>query len=254
MVETEKQTDEYKKSLEEKRKIMLDNLARGRATRKANLEKQRNKAGKKLVEKDLKDKMPIVEEKKENITLEKVERNVEENEKAVEKPVEREKRFKCLCGKQYVQKKTLIAHQNKCKYYIEKSKQIAEEDAEMRLIAQERLRKKKSIVPQPVAKQEESEEEESEEEEETKPPPPPPPSPKLKRTKFSKNIVPSAHTKHHNIPPNHFEQEEKYTLAQFRSIMERENEKKRKDDEEKQKQLQNAKLQGFINAMKSGGL
>ena len=251
MVETEKQTDEYKKSLEEKRKIMLENLARGRATRKQNLEKQRQKAGKKSVEKDLKDKMPIVEEKKENITLEKVERKVEETEKPETQKPEKEKRFKCLCSKQYVQKKTLIAHQNKCKYYIEKSKQIAEEDAEMRLIAQERLRKKKSIVPQPVEKQQESEEESEEEEETTNPPPP---SPKLKRTTFAKNIVPSAHTKHHNIPSDHFEQEERYTLAQFRAIMEQQNEKKRKDDEEKQKQMQNAKIQGFINAMKSGGL
>ena len=253
MVETEKQTDEYKKSLEEKRKIMLENLARGRATRKQNIEKQRQKAGKKSVEKDLKEKMPVVNEKKENITLEKTERDVEETEKAETKKPEKEKRFKCLCSKQYVQKKTLIAHQNKCKYYIEKSKQNAEEEAEMRLIAQERLRKKKSIVPQPIEKQQESEEE-SEEEEETNPPPPPPPSPKLKRTKFSSNIVPSAHAKQNHLPPDHFEKEERYTLAQFRSIMERENEKKRKDDEEKQKQIQNAKLQGFIHAMKNGGL
>ena len=186
--------EERKISLD-KRRQMLKNLEKARATRAKNLA-----------------------EKKENVVIEeKTEVKIEDpdEETADSKPAPPEVKHQCLCGRKYVRKDGLFKHQQKCEVWLEERAEDAEQEEEIAEIKAEReAEEKENVKPKKkrakkvkVAVEEKVEEEVEEEPEEVKPKPIPEPAPPKK-----KNIVPSAEPKYHNGQ----EPLEKFTMEEWR--------------------------------------
>ena len=193
--------EERKISLE-KRRQMLKNLEKARATRAKNLAEKKVNV--------------VIDEKTEEKTEKKEDPDEETADSKVAPP---EVKHQCLCGRKYVRKDGLFKHQQKCEVWLEERAEEAEQEEEIAEIKAEReaaekenvkpkkkrAKKVKVVVEEEV---EDAEVEEVEEEpEEKKPKPIPPQAPPKK-----KNIVPSAEPKYHNGQ----EPLEKYTMEEWR--------------------------------------
>ena len=186
--------EERKISLD-KRRQMLKNLEKARATRAKNLA-----------------------EKKENVVIdEKPEVKIEDPDEETpdSKVAPPETKHECLCGRKYKRKDGLFRHQQTCAVWIEERAEDAEQEEEIAEIKAEReAEEKENVKPKKkrakkvkVVVEEKVEDAEVEEVEEEKPKPIPPQAPPKK-----KNIVPSAEPKYHNGQ----EPLEKYTMEEWR--------------------------------------
>ena len=190
--------EERKISLE-KRRQMLKNLEKARATRAKNLAEKKVNV--------------VIEEKNEEKSEEK--EDIDE-ETADSKPAPPEVKHQCLCGRKYVRKDGLFRHQEKCPVWLEERAEEAEQEEEIAEIKAEReAAEKENVKPKKkrakkvkVVVEEEVEDAEVEEVEvEENPNPIPQPAPPKK-----KNIVPSAEPKYHNGQ----EPLEKFTMEEWR--------------------------------------
>lgn len=240
-----------------KREQMLQNLERGRKVRAENLKlaKQRN----------LKRNVESKEKESPKDTLEDNKSNKTESAPKTKTPPRDKSKFVCVCGKQLASKYSLRQHEGICKIYQEQTTELEEteekpkeieiekendeavksedEDVEVQVIKRKKPKKKKVVIV---------EEEESEDEE---------PknviikqAPKQEKPIPKKSIVPSAHNKHTHLQPDHFEKEERYTIAQFRAIVERENKKKQEKAIQDKRLKEDMRLKSIIENMRNGGI
>ena len=223
--------EERKISLD-KRRQMLKNLEKARATRAKNLA-----------------------EKKENVVIDEGKKEpVEEidEETADSKVAPPEVKHECLCGRKYKRKDGLFRHQQKCAVWIEERAEDAEQEEEIAEIKAEREAEEKENV-KPKKKRakkvnivvEEKVEVEEEEEEEVKPKPIPPPAPPKK-----KNIVPSAEPKYHNGQ----EPLEKFTMEEWRQKHEAEKLARYEAASRKKFEEQEDRIRRLKAGMMSGGI
>ena len=223
--------EERKISLD-KRRQMLKNLEKARATRAKNLA-----------------------EKKENVVIDEGKKEpVEEidEETADSKVAPPEVKHECLCGRKYKRKDGLFRHQQKCVVWIEERAEDAEQEEEIAEIKAEREEAEKENV-KPKKKRakkvnivvEEKVEVEEEVEEEVKPKPIPPPAPPKK-----KNIVPSAEPKYHNGQ----EPLEKFTMEEWRQKHEAEKLARYEAASRKKFEEQEDRIRRLKAGMMSGGI
>ena len=223
--------EERKISLE-KRRQMLKNLEKARATRAKNLA-----------------------EKKENVVIDEGKKEpVEEidEETADSKVAPPEVKHECLCGRKYKRKDGLFRHQQKCVVWIEERAEDAEQEEEIAEIKAEREEAEKENV-KPKKKRakkvnivvEEKVEVEEEVEEEVKPKPIPPPAPPKK-----KNIVPSAEPRYHNGQ----EPLEKFTMEEWRQKHEADKLARYEAASRKKFEEQEDRIRRLKAGMMSGGI
>ena len=223
--------EERKISLE-KRRQMLKNLEKARATRAKNLA-----------------------EKKENVVIDEGKKEpVEEidEETADSKVAPPEVKHECLCGRKYKRKDGLFRHQQKCAVWIEERAEDAEQEEEIAEIKAEREAEEKENV-KPKKKRakkvnivvEEKVEVEEEVEEEVKPKPIPPPAPPKK-----KNIVPSAEPRYHNGQ----EPLEKFTMEEWRQKHEADKLARYEAASRKKFEEQEDRIRRLKAGMMSGGI
>jgi len=223
--------EERKISLD-KRRQMLKNLEKARATRAKNLA-----------------------EKKENVVIdEKPEVKIEDpdEETADSKVAPPEVKHECLCGRKYKRKDGLFRHQQKCAVWIEERAEDAEQEEEIAEIKAEReeaekenVKPKKKRVKKVKVVVEEKVEEEEEVEEEVKPKPIPEPAPPKK-----KNIVPSAEPKYHNGQ----EPLEKFTMEEWRQKHEADKLARYEAASRKKFEEQEDRIRRLKAGMMSGGI
>ena len=228
--------EERKISLE-KRRQMLANLEKARATRAKNLAAKKENV--------------IIDEKKEE-EKEPVEDIDEETPDSKVAPPEI--KHQCLCGRKYVRKDGLFRHQEKCKVWLEERAEDAEQEeeiaeikaereaAEKKPVKKKRAKKVKMVVKEPEP---EPESEESEEEEEVKPKPIPEPEPPKKR-----NIVPSAEPKYHSGQ----EPLEKFTMAEWKALHEKQQRDRYEAESRRKFEEQEDRINRLKRAMMSGGI
>lgn len=228
--------EERKISLE-KRRQMLANLEKARATRAKNLAAKKENV--------------VIDEKKEE-EKEPVEDIDEETPDSKLAPPEI--KHQCLCGRKYVRKDGLFRHQEKCKVWLEERAEDAEQEeeiaeikaereaAEKKPVKKKRAKKVKMVVKEPEP---EPESEESEEEEEVKPKPIPEPAPPKKR-----NIVPSAEPKYHSGQ----EPLEKYTMAEWKALHEKQQRDRYEAESRRKFEEQEDRINRLKRAMMSGGI
>jgi len=232
--------EERKISLE-KRRQMLANLEKARATRAKNLAAKKDNI--------------IIDEKKEE--KEEKEPVVDIDEETPDsKLAPPEIKHQCLCGRKYVRKDGLFRHQQKCEVWLEQRAEEAEQEEEIAEIKAEREAAEKKAAPKKkrakkvkmVVKEPEPEESESEEEEEEvkpKPKPIPEPAPPKK-----KNIVPSAEPKYHNGQ----EPLEKYTMEEWRIKHEQDKLARYEAESRKKFEEQEDRINRLKKAMMAGGI
>jgi len=223
--------EERKISLD-KRRQMLKNLEKARATRAKNLA-----------------------EKKENVVIdEKPEVKIEDpdEETADSKVAPPEVKHECLCGRKYKRKDGLFRHQQKCVVWIEERAEDAEQEEEIAEIKAEReeaekenVKPKKKRVKKVKVVVEEKVEEEEEVEEEVKPKPIPEPAPPKK-----KNIVPSAEPRYHNGQ----EPLEKFTMEEWRQKHEADKLARYEAASRKKFEEQEDRIRRLKAGMMSGGI
>ena len=224
--------EERKISLD-KRRQMLKNLEKARATRAKNLA-----------------------EKKENVVIDEGKKEpVEEidEETADSKVAPPETKHECLCGRKYVRKDGLFRHQQKCAVWIEERAEDAEQEEEIAEIKAEReAEEKENVKPKKkrakkvkVVVEEKVEEEVEEEPEEVKPKPIPPPAPPKK-----KNIVPSAEPRYHNGQ----EPLEKFTMEEWRQKHEADKLARYEAASRKKFEEQEDRIRRLKAGMMSGGI
>ena len=228
--------EERKISLE-KRRQMLANLEKARATRAKNLAAKKENV--------------VIDEKKEE-EKEPVEDIDEETPDSKLAPPEI--KHQCLCGRKYVRKDGLFRHQEKCKVWLEERAEDAEQEeeiaeikaereaAEKKPVKKKRAKKVKMVVKEPEP---EPESEESEEEEEVKPKPIPEPEPPKKR-----NIVPSAEPKYHSGQ----EPLEKFTMAEWKALHEKQQRDRYEAESRRKFEEQEDRINRLKRAMMSGGI
>ena len=227
--------EERKISLE-KRRQMLANLEKARATRAKNLAAKKDNI--------------IIDEKKEEKKEEKEDIDEETPDSKLAPP---EIKHQCLCGRKYVRKDGLFRHQQKCEVWLEERAEDAEQEEEIAEIKAEREAAEKKAAPKKkrakkvkvVVKEPEPEESESEEEEEVKPKPIPEPAPPKK-----KNIVPSAEPKYHSGQ----EPLEKYTMEEWRIKHEQEKLARYEQESRKKFEEQEDRINRLKKAMMAGGI
>ena len=226
--------EERKISLE-KRRQMLANLEKARATRAKNLAAKKDNI--------------IIDEKKEEKKEEKEDIDEETPDSKLAPP---EIKHQCLCGRKYVRKDGLFRHQEKCKVWLEERAEDAEQEEEIAEIKAEReaaekkpVKKKRAKKVKIVVKEPEPEESESEEEKEVKPKPIPEPAPPKK-----KNIVPSAEPKYHNGQ----EPLEKYTMEEWRIKHEQDKLARYEAESRKKFEEQEDRISRLKKAMMAGGI
>ena len=230
--------EERKISLE-KRRQMLANLEKARATRAKNLAAKKDNI--------------IIDEKKEDKKEEKEPVGDIDEETPDSKLAPPEIKHQCLCGRKYVRKDGLFRHQEKCKVWLEERAEDAEQEEEIAEIKAEREAAEKKAAPKKkrakkvkvVVKEPEPEESESEEEEEVKPKPIPEPAPPKK-----KNIVPSAEPKYHSGQ----EPLEKYTMEEWRIKHEQEKLARYEQESRKKFEEQEDRINRLKKAMMAGGI
>ena len=223
--------EERKISLD-KRRQMLKNLEKARATRAKNLA-----------------------EKKENVVIDEGKKEpVEEidEETADSKVAPPEVKHECLCGRKYKRKDGLFRHQQKCAVWIEERAEDAEQEEEIAEIKAEReaeekenVKPKKKRVKKVKVVVEEKVEEEEEVEEEVKPKPIPEPAPPKK-----KNIVPSAEPRYHNGQ----EPLEKFTMEEWRQKHEADKLARYEAASRKKFEEQEDRIRRLKAGMMSGGI
>ena len=224
--------EERKISLD-KRRQMLKNLEKARATRAKNLA-----------------------EKKENVVIDEGKKEpVEEidEETADSKVAPPETKHECLCGRKYKRKDGLFRHQQKCVVWIEERAEDAEQEEEIAEIKAEREEaekenvkpKKKRAKKVNIVVEEKVEEEVEEEPEEVKPKPIPEPAPPKK-----KNIVPSAEPRYHNGQ----EPLEKYTMEEWRLKHEQDKLARYEAASRKKFEEQEDRIRRLKAGMMSGGI
>ena len=231
--------EERKISLE-KRRQMLANLEKARATRAKNLAAKKENV--------------VIDEKKEDKKEEKKEEKEDIDEETPDsKLAPPEIKHQCLCGRKYVRKDGLFRHQEKCKVWLEERAEDAEQEEEIAEIKAEREAAEKKAEPKKkrakkvkiVVKEPEPEESESEEEKEVKPKPIPEPAPPKK-----KNIVPSAEPKYHNGQ----EPLEKYTMEEWRIKHEQDKLARYEAESRKKFEEQEDRISRLKKAMMAGGI
>ena len=229
--------EERKISLE-KRRQMLANLEKARATRAKNLAAKKDNI--------------IIDEKKEEKKEEKEPVVDIDEETPDSKLAPPEIKHQCLCGRKYVRKDGLFRHQEKCKVWLEERAEDAEQEEEIAEIKAEReaaekkpVKKKRAKKVKIVVKEPEPEESESEEEKEVKPKPIPEPAPPKK-----KNIVPSAEPKYHNGQ----EPLEKYTMEEWRIKHEQDKLARYEQESRKKFEEQEDRINRLKKAMMAGGI
>lgn len=230
--------EERKISLE-KRRQMLANLEKARATRAKNLAAKKDNI--------------IIDEKKEEKKEEKEPVGDIDEETPDSKLAPPEIKHQCLCGRKYVRRDGLFRHQQKCEVWLEQRAEEAEQEEEIAEIKAEREAAEKKAAPKKkrakkvkvVVKEPEPEESESEEEEEVKPKPIPEPAPPKK-----KNIVPSAEPKYHNGQ----EPLEKYTMEEWRIKHEQEKLARYEAESRKKFEEQEDRINRLKKAMMAGGI
>jgi len=229
--------EERKISLE-KRRQMLANLEKARATRAKNLAAKKDNI--------------IIDEKKEE--KEEKEPVVDIDEETPDsKLAPPEIKHQCLCGRKYVRKDGLFRHQQKCEVWLEERAEEAEQEEEIAEIKAEREAAEKKAAPKKkrakkvkvVVKEPEPEESESEEEEEVKPKPIPEPAPPKK-----KNIVPSAEPKYHSGQ----EPLEKYTMAEWKALHEKQQRDRYEAESRRKFEEQEDRISRLKKAMMAGGI
>ena len=224
--------EERKISLD-KRRQMLKNLEKARATRAKNLA-----------------------EKKENVVIDEGKKEpVEEidEETADSKVAPPEVKHECLCGRKYKRKDGLFRHQQTCAVWIEERAEDAEQEEEIAEIKAEReAEEKENIKPKKkrakkvkVVVEEKVEEEVEEEPEEVKPKPIPEPAPPKK-----KNIVPSAEPRYHNGQ----EPLEKFTMEEWRQKHEADKLARYEAASRKKFEEQEDRIRRLKAGMMSGGI
>ena len=228
--------EERKISLE-KRRQMLANLEKARATRAKNLAAKKDNI--------------IIDEKKEEKGEKEPVADIDE-ETPDSKLAPPEIKHQCLCGRKYVRKDGLFRHQEKCKVWLEERAEDAEQEEEIAEIKAEReaaekkpVKKKRAKKVKIVVKEPEPEESESEEEKEVKPKPIPEPAPPKK-----KNIVPSAEPKYHNGQ----EPLEKYTMEEWRIKHEQDKLARYEAESRKKFEEQEDRISRLKKAMMAGGI
>ena len=226
--------EERKISLE-KRRQMLANLEKARATRAKNLAEKKDNI--------------IIDEKKEEKKEEKEDIDEETPDSKLAPP---EIKHQCLCGRKYVRRDGLFRHQQKCEVWLEERAEDAEQEEEIAEIKAEReaaekkpVKKKRAKKVKVVVKEPEPEESESEEEEEVKPKPIPEPAPPKK-----KNIVPSAEPKYHNGQ----EPLEKYTMEEWKAIHEKQQRDRYEAESRRKFEEQEDRISRLKKAMMAGGI
>ena len=253
-----------------KREQMLQNLERGRKVRAENLKlaKQRN----------LKRNVESKEKESPKDTLEDKKSNEKETTTPKTKTPPTISNFVCVCGKKLTTKATLKRHEGICRFYQEKTNEFGEivektddnvkvdiepkiveqeavksddEDVEIQVIKRKKPKKKKVVV---VEEEESSDEEPAPKNVIIKQAPKPPKVEKQETHIPKKSIVPSAHNKHTHLQPDHFEKEERYTIAQFRAIVERENKKKQEKAIQDKRLKEDMRLKSIIENMRNGGI
>jgi len=254
-----------------KREKLLQNLERGRKVRADNLKMARQRNLKKTIESN--------ETENSEETLE----ENKSNKKEPKTPPTAITNFACVCGKNYKSKYALKRHEGICKIYQgetseldeaqdqkevddkknievkivdDKEEESDDDEVEIQVIKRKKPKKpkKKKVV---YVDDDESDEEAAPKNiiiKKTEPPPTPPPSPPPPPPPLKKNLVPSAHNKHTNVPKNHFENEEKYTLAQFKSIIEKENRMKQEKAIADKRLKEDKRLKSIIENMRMGGI
>jgi hypothetical protein len=230
--------EERKISLE-KRRQMLANLEKARATRAKNLAAKKDNI--------------IIDEKKEEKKEEKEPVVDIDEETPDSKLAPPEIKHQCLCGRKYVRKDGLFRHQEKCKVWLEERAEDAEQEEEIAEIKAEREAAEKKAEPKKkrakkvkmVVKEPEPEESENEEEKEVKPKPIPEPAPPKK-----KNIVPSAEPKYHNGQ----EPLEKYTMEEWRIKHEQDKLARYEQESRKKFEEQEDRINRLKKAMMAGGI
>ena len=230
--------EERKISLE-KRRQMLANLEKARATRAKNLAAKKDNI--------------IIDEKKEEKKEEKEDIDEETPDSKLAPP---EIKHQCLCGRKYVRRDGLFRHQQKCEVWLEERAEEAEQEeeiaeikaereaAEKKPVKKKRAKKVKMVVKEPEPEPEESE---SEEEEEVKPKPKPIPEPAPPK---KKNIVPSAEPKYHNGQ----EPLEKYTMEEWRIKHEQDKLARYEAESRKKFEEQEDRISRLKKAMMAGGI
>ena len=231
--------EERKISLE-KRRQMLANLEKARATRAKNLAAKKENV--------------VIDEKKEDKKEDKKEEKEDIDEETPDsKLAPPEIKHQCLCGRKYVRKDGLFRHQEKCKVWLEERAEDAEQEEEIAEIKAEREAAEKKAEPKKkrakkvkmVVKEPEPEESENEEEKEVKPKPIPESAPPKK-----KNIVPSAEPKYHNGQ----EPLEKYTMEEWRIKHEQDKLARYEQESRKKFEEQEDRINRLKKAMMAGGI
>jgi len=230
--------EERKISLE-KRRQMLANLEKARATRAKNLAAKKDNI--------------IIDEKKEEKKEEKEPVGDIDEETPDSKLAPPEIKHQCLCGRKYVRKDGLFRHQQKCEVWLEERAEDAEQEEEIAEIKAEREAAEKKAAPKKkrakkvkvVVKEPEPEESESEEEKEVKPKSIPEPAPPKK-----KNIVPSAEPKYHSGQ----EPLEKYTMAEWKALHEKQQRDRYEAESRRKFEEQEERINRLKKAMMSGGI
>ena len=256
-----------------KREQMMQNLERGRKVRADNLKMARQRNLKKTIESN--------ETERTEDTLED-NKSKEKESKPKNKTPPTGKNFTCVCGKKLSAKATLKRHEGICMVYQNQTNEFGEliekkdddvkpevalkviekddnkvdddkadkpddDEVEIQVIKRKKPKKKKVVY----VEEEESEEEPQNEVIEA------PPPPKLKREKphIPKNtFVPSAHSKKTHLPPKHFEQEERYTIAQFKTIVEKENRMRQEKAIQDKRLNEDKRFKSIIENMRMGGI
>jgi len=227
--------EERKISLE-KRRQMLKNLEKARATRAKNLAEKKENV--------------VIDEKTEEKTEKKEDPDEETADSKVAPP---EVKHQCLCGRKYVRKDGLFRHQEKCPVWLEERAEDAEQEEEIAEIKAEReAEEKENVKPKKkrakkvkVVVEEKVEEEVEEEPEEVKPKPIPEPAPPKK-----KNIVPSAEPKYHNGQ----EPLEKFTMEEWRQKHEADKLARYEAASRKKFEEQEDRIRRLKAGMMSGGI
>jgi hypothetical protein len=245
-----------------KREQMMQNLERGRKVRADNLKMARQRNLKKTIESN--------ETERTEDTLEDNKSKEKESKPKNKTPPRDKSKFVCICGKSLASKYSLKQHEGICKIYQEQTTKLEEpeekpkievvekkddeeadkpddDEVEIHVIKRKKPKKKKVVY----VEEEESEEEPQNEVIEA------PPPPKLKREKphIPKNtFVPSAHSKKTHLPPKHFEQEERYTIAQFKTIVEKENRMRQEKAIQDKRLNEDKRFKSIIENMRMGGI
>jgi hypothetical protein len=227
--------EERKISLE-KRKEMLKNLEKARATRAKNLAQKKENV---VIESEKKEpKEPVDEDIAEQTA----------DSKAKPKPIKHE----CLCGRKYTRKDGLFKHQQKCEIWLEERAEDADIEEEVAEIKAEREAEeakeadKENVVIKPKRKKNVKLVVDKEPlPEPVEPKPIPEPAPPTK-----KNIVPSAEPKYHNGQ----EPAQKFTMAEWKALHEKQQSDRYNAESRRKFEQQEARINRLKQGMMSGGI